>query len=201
MNSRAPVGPFARFVVVNDVSRPVRTRPRGGTSDAVENPEVPMTVLEPNDISEEQTEKTPVTPAQPSSSYADQEVVDFLDRFATALTAGDTAAIVGLWETPGIIVFADGVKPMNSADDIEKMFGNAKEMYAKYGISDTRADVTHLQWIGERIAHVEVRFPWLDASGDEVGGESSTYTLRRDDDGQLKLRVVIMHGVEKGTPQ
>jgi hypothetical protein len=58
-----------------------------------------------------------------------------------------------------------------------------------------------LQWATKRTAIVEVRFPWIDAEGNEVGGEKSTYTLRRDDTGMLRARVVIMHGVEEGTRQ
>lgn len=156
----------------------------------------------PASLSEEKTEKTRIPPSSsPSSGLADQEVVDLLDEFARALTAGDTDAIVELWETPGLIVMEQMVSPMGSEADIQKMFGGAKEMYAKYGIVDTRADITHLQWIGDKLALVEVRFPWLDAQGSEVNGESSTYTLRRDDEGKLKLRGVVMHGVEKPTGQ
>jgi hypothetical protein len=131
----------------------------------------------------------------------DQDVQDFLDDFAAALTAGDTERIVAMWETPGFILFAGGASPMNDADDVRKMFGPAKEQYAKHGITDTRGDVIDLQWIGDRICIVEVRWPWLDASGAEFGGERSTYTLRRDDAGALKLRTVVMHGVEPGTRQ
>lgn len=156
--------------------------------------------LTPASLADEKTEKTRLPPTT-TTGFADQEVVDFLDEFARALTAGDTDALVALWETPGLVIMADAVSPMSDEAAVRKMFGGAKEMYAKYGITDTRADITHLQWIGERIALVEVRFPWLDAQGNEVNGESSTYTLRRDDDGKLKLRGVLMHGVEKKTGQ
>ena len=161
----------------------------------IENTQTPAASL-----ADEKTEKTRVPPTT-TTGFADQEVVEFLDEFARALTAGDTDSLVELWETPGLIVMADAVAPMNDEADVKKMFGGAKEMYAKYGIADTRADITQLQWIGDRIALVEVRFPWLDAQGAEVNGESSTYTLRRDDQGKLRMRGVLMHGVEKKTGQ
>jgi len=36
--------------------------------------------------------------------------------------------------------------------------------------------------------------PYLDAGDQERGEEASTYTLRRDDDGEPKMRAVVMHG-------
>jgi hypothetical protein len=41
---------------------------------------------------------------------------------------------------------------------------------------------------------VRVRWPYLNSHGDEVGEESMTYTLRRDDAGNLRLRAAILHG-------
>lgn len=41
----------------------------------------------------------------------------------------------------------------------------------------------------------EVRWPYLDGQGNEVGEEVSTYTLRRDETGALKVQVALMQGV------
>ena len=83
---------------------------------------------------------------------------------------------------------------MNSAEEVDKFFGGAKEQYNQRGISDTRAEVLGLAWITPRIALVDVRWPYLDQDGNEVGEEASSYVLRRDDSGQLKLHVAIMRG-------
>jgi hypothetical protein len=45
---------------------------------------------------------------------------------------------------------------------------------------------------------VEIRWPHLNAKGREVGAELSDYTLRRDDNGNLRIRSVLMRGVERG---
>ena len=42
-----------------------------------------------------------------------------------------------------------------------------------------------------------MRWPYLDAQGHELGAETSTYTLRRDGNGRLRLRVAVTHGVEE----
>jgi hypothetical protein len=58
----------------------------------------------------------------------------------------------------------------------------------------TRAEIVELDWLTHRIAIVQVRWPQLNARGKEVGEETSTYTLRRDESGGLRLQVAIMHG-------
>jgi hypothetical protein len=47
---------------------------------------------------------------------------------------------------------------------------------------------------------VEVRWPYLDEQGKEVGEETSTYALRRDETGILKLQTAIMHGAAEQPP-
>jgi hypothetical protein len=42
---------------------------------------------------------------------------------------------------------------------------------------------------------VRVRWPYLTPDGREMGAETSTYTLARQD-GDWKLRVAVMHGQE-----
>ena len=123
-----------------------------------------------------------------------QEIQSFLDRMARAITSGDGPAVAALWETPALVVGNDKVMPVSSSNELEQFFGGAKEQYNARGITDTRAEILHLEWPTDRIAIVEVRWPHLDANGEIKGSETSTYTLRRDDDGTLKLRTVVMHG-------
>ena len=118
-----------------------------------------------------------------------------LERFARALTAGDGRTVAGLWETPALVVGDQQVIAVGSRGEVEQFFGGAKEQYNQQGIVDTRPEIMRLEWATERIAVVKVRWPYLDASGRERGEERSTYTLRRDDAGELKVRVVVMHGV------
>jgi hypothetical protein len=54
-----------------------------------------------------------------------------------------------------------------------------------------------LDSIHDALVMVRVHWPWLDADGETVGGECSTYTLEREGaDGQWKMRIVVMHGAE-----
>lgn len=83
---------------------------------------------------------------------------------------------------------------VGSRQEIERFFGGAKDEYNKRGITGTRADIQRLEWATDRIAIVTVRWPYLDSSGRERGEESSTYILRRDDQGDLKLHAAVMRG-------
>jgi hypothetical protein len=127
----------------------------------------------------------------------DTSIQDFLDRLGRAVTSGDGAAAARLWETPALVIGDDMQRAVSTEAELVEFFGGAKAQYNARGITDTRAEIVRLTWPTERIAIVEVRWPYLDAKGDEVGDETSTYTLRRDDAGTLRLRVAVMHGASK----
>lgn len=129
------------------------------------------------------------------------DVQEYLNNFARALTAGDSRTVASMWAVPALVLGDDMSMVVNTPAEVEKFFSGAKDEYNKRGISDTHADITELQWITDKIALVAVRWPYLDTKGEEVGAESSTYTLKRDDQGELKLHVAVMHGVERADNQ
>lgn len=128
------------------------------------------------------------------STSSRAEVQDLLDRMARALTAGDGRAIAGMWETPAFVLGDGMAMTVSSEAELERFFGGAKEQYNAKGISDTRAEIVKLEWPTRRIAVVQVHWPYLDAKGATHGSETSTYTLRRDDSGKLRLRIALLHG-------
>ena len=123
-------------------------------------------------------------------------VQDLLDRAARGVTSGDGAAVAALWEIPAYVLGDDVSMAVSSLEEAAKFLGGGKAQYNALGVVDTRADIEHLEEIGKRLVSVRVRWPWLDANGKEVGGETSTYTLRRNDAGEWKFRVAVMHGAE-----
>jgi hypothetical protein len=133
----------------------------------------------------------------PAGRGTEAEVQGLLDRMARALTSGDGRAAAQLWDTPALVLSDQGVHAVASNAEVQQFFGGAKEQYNQLGIVDTRPEIQRLTWPTQRLAIVEVRWPWLDAHGRESGSETSTYTFRRDDSGQLKLRAVVMHGIAK----
>ena len=93
------------------------------------------------------------------------------------------------------MVLGDGMAwSVATRGEVEDFFAGAKQQYNARGIVDTRPDILRLEWLTDRIAVVEVRWPYIDVSGDEIGAESSTYIVRREDDGEIMIRATIMQG-------
>jgi hypothetical protein len=102
-----------------------------------------------------------------------------------------------MWAIPAHVLGDEMVMAVKAPAEVEAFFSGAKDQYNKAGITTTHPDITSLRWVTDRIVIVSVRWPYLNNQGDEFGAESSTYTLKRDDHGEFKLHVAVMHGVEK----
>jgi ketosteroid isomerase-like protein len=139
-----------------------------------------------------QTEHTSKEPGR--GRRLDAAVQDYLDRYAKALADGDGKAIAAMWETPALVVDDRGVIAVAKADEVDRFFSGAREQYNERGIVATRAEIQRLEWATDRIAQVDVRWSMLDESGRERGHEDTTYTLRKDDGGALRVRVAVMRG-------
>jgi ketosteroid isomerase-like protein len=126
----------------------------------------------------------------------DLGVQAYLDRFAEALTEGDGEAIAKMWQTPAYVLGAEMARVVNTPEEVAEFFGGAREQYNAMGVTDTKAEIVRLDEISDRLVMVRVHWPWLDADDNEIGGETSTYTLAREGDGDWKLRVAVMHGQE-----
>jgi len=117
-----------------------------------------------------------------------------LARLAHALTSGDGRAAAATWATPALVLGDDIALTVKSSADLQEVFGGAKAHYNARGITDMRPDVLRLDWVTARLAIVEVRWPYLTATGDEIGEDISTYVIRREPDGRLAIRAAVMHG-------
>jgi ketosteroid isomerase-like protein len=140
----------------------------------------------------EQTGTEP--PREVDESRDDTNVQPFLDRYARALAAGDAATVASMWETPALVVADQTVRAVAAGSEVEAFFRGAIGQYTERGITGTRADIVWLDQATDRIVVAQVRWPHLDKDGKEIGEEVSTYTLRRSDSGDLRIRAVVMHG-------
>jgi ketosteroid isomerase-like protein len=124
------------------------------------------------------------------------EVHQLLTRYAHALVTGDAKTVARTWAVPSILISNDAVHAISTRDEIEAFFAGAKAQYNEKGIFDTYPDIQAEDWIGDKIVVVEVRWPWVDASGEQRGAEASDYTLRRNDKGELEIVCVLMRSPE-----
>lgn len=124
------------------------------------------------------------------------EVQTYFDHFARALTAGDGATIARMWDVPALVASDDMLRAVSTMREVEQFFSGAKEQYNQMHVVDTRAQIERLQGLTERMILVDVRWPYIAADGSEHGAERSTYMLRRDTDGTLKMCFVAMRGAD-----
>jgi hypothetical protein len=117
-----------------------------------------------------------------------------LDRFADAMTTGDTRAMAKLWGVPAFVIGSHDARVVQSEDEVEQFFAGAKDLYNDRGIVSTRAEILELDWVGTDLVIAKVRWPYLDQNDRVLGEESSSYTLLRGEDGGFKARVVTMRG-------
>jgi|SRR5688572_14096265 hypothetical protein len=132
-----------------------------------------------------------------SSGSVDREragVQQYLDRFAEAMTSGDTKTMAKLWGVPAFVIGANEARVVQSESEVEQFFDGAKDMYNERGIVGTRAEIVDLDWVGPDLVIARVRWPYLDQNDRTLGEESSSYTLLRGEDGGFKLRVITMRG-------
>jgi hypothetical protein len=138
-------------------------------------------------------------PASSARAYAtpsltDGEVARLLEELGYAVTAGDGKAAAELWAIPAMVLGDQDVRAVSSREELARFFGNAKEEYRAQGVTGTRPDVRNLTWLTRELALVEVRWPYLTEDRHERGEETSTYVLRRDESGHLKIQVALLHG-------
>lgn len=147
---------------------------------------------------EKKSAKRPPAPPKSDRHTAQREVQDTLDAIAAAVTSGDGAAVAALWETPAFILGPTMAETVTSTEELARFFASAKAQYNERGIVDTNAEILDEEWIGDGLVVAKVRWPYFDTHGAEVGAEASDYTLRRDETGKLRVRYVLMRGVERG---
>lgn len=135
--------------------------------------------------------KTVRTRRKPSS---DPELQELFDRFTEALTEGNGRVVADMWETPAYFIGDEMIRCEEDPREVEKFFGAAKDMYEAKGITHTRAELGPVDWLTDKILEVDVRFPYLDRQGNELGEESSRYTVRRAENGEYRLCVAVMRG-------
>ena len=126
------------------------------------------------------------------------QVQELLEALARAVTTGHGEGAAECWAVPAFVIGDEHEQTVSTLQAVAQFYDGARELYNARGIGDTRPELQALDWLGESMALVEVRWPWLDAQGEEAGSETSTYLFKRDRSGELKLRVAMLHGAQPG---
>lgn len=118
----------------------------------------------------------------------------YLDQFCEAMLDGNTKTLAAMWAIPAFVVDRKDTRVIQDRGEIERFFSGAPQMYHERGIVNTRALIEALDIIDEDLVMVNVRWPYIDESGRDIGSESSTYTLKANESGVFRMCVCTMRG-------
>lgn len=120
------------------------------------------------------------------------DVHDFFSRFGQAVSRGEPDEAADLWDFPALVLADQGARALASRREIAQFYAAQKEHYAARGVAHTRAEVLRVERLSERMLQVLVRWPYFDEQGQERGSETTSYVLRADDAGELKVRLALI---------
>jgi hypothetical protein len=98
------------------------------------------------------------------------------------------------WEFPALVLSDKGAIQVESAQQIEQFFGDARKNASKQEVVTATPDVQKTEWLTEAMVQVRVKWQNLTAKREPRGDELAVYVLRRDADRRLRIRVAIMLG-------
>jgi ketosteroid isomerase-like protein len=119
------------------------------------------------------------------------DVAAFLDRYANALVSGDLPGIAACYALPALVAGDAATIPISDPAQVEAAFGGAADAYRAQGLVDARPELRAVDPLTPALTLIDVRWAYLDESGNERHHSSYRYLLRRSDSGQLAIQVVV----------
>jgi hypothetical protein len=120
-------------------------------------------------------------------------LTDFFDRYGSALTSGDVAAVAACYALPGMVVADAYSFTFQSPAAVALSFLGAAPAYADLHIVAAHAQLRDVQQLTASLAMVAVEWEFLDSRGNAVPGEAFRYLVRADVDGPRITTVVATH--------
>jgi hypothetical protein len=124
----------------------------------------------------------------------DDELLDFLRRLGRSLSTGDAAGVADCWAVPALVLMDGGAMPVTDRAQVERYIAGAIEAYRSRKVEATEPEVLRIDRLSERLATVDVRWPYLDAAQNRQGDEVSGYLVWVDDQGRPGIRVAYTRG-------
>ncbi|MFI5933570.1 hypothetical protein [Actinoplanes sp. NPDC051494] len=115
---------------------------------------------------------------------------DFFDRYGSALTRGDVAAVAGCYALPGMVVADSYSFTFSSPAAVALSFLGAAPSYHDQHIVAAHAQLHDVQQLSAALSMVHVEWEYLDSLGNAVPGESYRYLIRMDADGPRITTVI-----------
>ncbi|MCA2212224.1 hypothetical protein [Jidongwangia harbinensis] len=120
-------------------------------------------------------------------------LTDFFDRYGSALTRGDVAAVAGCYALPGMVVADSYSFTFASPAAVALSFLGAAPAYRDQQIVAAHAQLKDVQPLSDALVMVAVEWEYLDSAGNAVPGESYRYLIRSDAGGPRITTVIATH--------
>lgn len=117
-------------------------------------------------------------------------LTDFFDRYGSALTRGDVAAVASCYALPGMVVADSYSFTFASPAAVALSFLGAAPAYAEQQIVAAHAQIQEVQRLSPALAMVAVEWEYLDSNGHAVPGERYRYLMRTDNEGPRITTVI-----------
>ncbi|MEV4617308.1 hypothetical protein AB0J74_01165 [Asanoa sp. NPDC049573] len=115
---------------------------------------------------------------------------DFFDRYGSALTTGDVAALAGCYALPGSVVADAYTFTFSSPASVALSFIGAAPDYQERELIAAHAGIDDVQRLSAALALVTVEWEFLDSQGRSVPGERYVYLVRTTAEGPAICTVI-----------
>lgn len=130
-------------------------------------------------------------------SFEEQQVIDYLDRYAAALTEFDADAATALWSTPGMIVDDRWSGVLASREAMAAGLRQSYPVYQRLGLDSVGYELVDINQLSDALALVRVRWRFLDVEGALLTDANSFYLLRDEGAGLRACVCVETDSAEK----
>ena len=109
------------------------------------------------------------------------QIDDYLTRYAATLTNLDAGAAADLWTTPGMIADDRFSEVVDSRDKMIQGLTQSYPLYQKLGLDTVGYELVDEQHLTDALVMVRVRWKFLDTEGKLLTDSNAYYVLRAED--------------------
>ena len=116
----------------------------------------------------------------------------FLDMYAKALNTFDPKNIASFCLPPTIVMNDKGKKVINSEEELEQAFSRMFVKFSQAGIKTFVPKLQQTMRLSDTLFFSKMRWQFFDEQGQLCFGCSTSYTLQKMPDKQLKIIVAVI---------
>lgn len=115
----------------------------------------------------------------------------FLATYASDLIAGDLAGAAARWRLPSVLLSAYGVVSFSRVADVQRHLAGLWLRYRDVGAAALRPVLIDAHPLSPGLFTVEVEWALINRRGAVLGSEYTRQIVRRGDDGQLGIELML----------